>query len=140
MNDRTKDTAAPPSYDLAVSEASGSSGNNLRSHDEVPQYSASPYGKPTAPTVSRPPGPQTTPTVYFYTHPVTREQVTSLLPPDHPEMVCLQRGSHDPQTSFGFLGILAAVFWFPLGVGLCLLDRRIRCKTCGTMIDSGLCN
>lgn len=36
------------------------------------------------------------------------------------------------------LGMLAAVFWFPLGIGLCLLDRRTRCARCGLMIDNGL--
>ena len=35
-------------------------------------------------------------------------------------------------------GILAAVFWFPLGVGLCLLDRKVYCERCGVMLDDGI--
>ncbi|KAJ7217772.1 hypothetical protein GGX14DRAFT_438252 [Mycena pura] len=79
------------------------------------------------------------PTVYHYHNPLTGEHVASLLPPDHPEMICLQAGEHVAQTTYGFLGILAAVFWFPLGVGLCLLDRRVKCARCGHMIEDGLC-
>ncbi|KAJ7495998.1 hypothetical protein B0H11DRAFT_2171658 [Mycena galericulata] len=79
------------------------------------------------------------PVVYHYDNPITGEHVASLLPPDHPEMICLQKGEHVPHTSFGVLGILAAVFWFPLGVGLCLLDRRVKCARCGRTIEDGIC-
>ena len=49
--------------------------------------------------------PQSTPspTIYNYVHPVTREHIASLLPPNHPEMICLQQG-HVPQTRYGLLG------------------------------------
>ena len=43
-------------------------------------------------------------------------------------------------TNFSLLGILAAVFWFPLGIGLCLLDRRVRCHRCGLIIEDGVCS
>ncbi|KAG2128958.1 uncharacterized protein EDB93DRAFT_1095763 [Suillus bovinus] len=79
------------------------------------------------------------PTVYHYQNPLTGERIASLLPPDHPEMICLQQGAHVTETSFGILGILAAIVWFPLGVGLCLLDRRVKCKRCGAVIDNGIC-
>ncbi|KAH7927527.1 hypothetical protein BV22DRAFT_1111061 [Leucogyrophana mollusca] len=79
------------------------------------------------------------PTVYHYMNPRTGDQLTSLLPPDHPEMICLQQGGHVEQTKYGILGILAAIVWFPLGIGLCLLDRRVRCKRCGYTIDDGMC-
>lgn len=82
-------------------------------------------------------GPQ--PTVYHYTNPFTGDQVASLLPPDHPEMICLQEGKHISKSSFGMLGILAAVFWFPLGVGICLLDRRVKCVRCGHTISESFC-
>ncbi|KIM45500.1 hypothetical protein M413DRAFT_442162 [Hebeloma cylindrosporum] len=78
------------------------------------------------------------PTIYNYVNPVTGQHVASLLPPDHPEMVCLQAGSHVPQTRFGLLGILAAVFWFPLGIGLALVDRRVKCTRCGVVIENGI--
>lgn len=42
--------------------------------------------------------------VYHYVNPNNGNHVTSLLPPDHPEMVCLQQGSHVEETKFGFLG------------------------------------
>ena len=44
------------------------------------------------------------PTVYHYVNPVTQEHVASLLPPDHPEMICLQSGQHLTETKFGILG------------------------------------
>ncbi|KAI0058699.1 hypothetical protein BV25DRAFT_1189726 [Artomyces pyxidatus] len=77
--------------------------------------------------------------VYHYQHPVTGERVTSLLPPDHPQMICLQEGRHIHESRFGLLGILAAIVWFPLGIGLCLLDRKVRCRRCGEHIDDGIC-
>lgn len=43
--------------------------------------------------------------VYHYTNPVTSEQVVSLLPPNHPEMICLQSGEHVQQTKYGLLGM-----------------------------------
>ena len=45
-------------------------------------------------------------TVYNYVNPRTGEQIVSLLPPDHPQMVCLQQGGHVPSTRFGILGML----------------------------------
>lgn len=99
------------------------------------------------------------PTIYNYVNPATGEHVVSLLPPDHPEMICLQAGLHVPQTRFGLLGklrgcypvclslkfwmcghegILAAVFWFPLGIGLALVDRRVKCSRCGVVIENGI--
>ncbi|KAJ3866689.1 hypothetical protein EV359DRAFT_71665 [Lentinula novae-zelandiae] len=80
------------------------------------------------------------PVLYHYRNPLTQDTVVSLLPPDHPEMICLQSGEHITQTKFGILGILAAVFWFPLGVGLCLLDRRVKCRRCGQVIEDGMCS
>ena len=44
------------------------------------------------------------PMVYNYMNPVSGERVVSLLPPNHPEMICLQSGSHVPHTRFGLLG------------------------------------
>ena len=65
-------------------------------------------------------------TVFNYVHPVTQQRITSLLPPDHPEMVCLQQG-HERSSTFGLVGILAAIFWFPLGMACMLVDRKVRC-------------
>jgi hypothetical protein len=42
--------------------------------------------------------------VYHYINPVTHDHVASLLPPDHPEMICLQAGGHITETRFGILG------------------------------------
>jgi hypothetical protein len=44
------------------------------------------------------------PTVYYYEDPRTGQRVASLLPPDHPQMVCLQAGEHVPETRYGCLG------------------------------------
>jgi hypothetical protein len=78
--------------------------------------------------------------IHHYVHPETGERIASLLPPDHPAMVCLQEGRHVAVSTYGILGILAAVFWFPLGVGLCLLDRRVKCRRCGQAVSGGLCD
>jgi hypothetical protein len=45
-------------------------------------------------------------TVYYYQDPRTGQRVASLLPPDHPQMVCLQAGEHVHETRYGFLGAL----------------------------------
>ena len=34
------------------------------------------------------------------------------------------------------VGIIAAIVWFPLGIGLCLLDRSVNCKRCGAVIKA----
>ncbi|KAG8680000.1 hypothetical protein FRC09_018567 [Ceratobasidium sp. 395] len=135
----------PPTYDVAMS----SSGSN-RAASPPPQSDPA-FKSKDAPYNPQPPAQQpqpvahngmliapamgTTP-VYRYHNPTTGEVVTSLLPPDHPEMICLQQG-HVVQTRYGILGILAAVFWFPLGIGLCLLDRRTKCDRCGLLIEEG---
>ncbi|KAF5328828.1 hypothetical protein D9619_011682 [Psilocybe cf. subviscida] len=79
------------------------------------------------------------PTVFNYVNARTGETVVSLLPPNHPEMICIQTG-HEKETQYGLLGVLAAIIWFPLGIGLCLLDRRVKCKRCGMMIQDGVCS
>lgn len=60
-----------------------------------PQPQAQPYGA----TV---PGHSTT--VYHYQDPRTGQQISSLLPPDAPAMICLQQGEHIAQTQYGILG------------------------------------
>ncbi|KAJ3560581.1 hypothetical protein NP233_g10743 [Leucocoprinus birnbaumii] len=105
---------------------------------------STPFSTPNAPVMIAGPSyiPQQqagmTPTVFHYVNPQTGEHVTSLLPPDHPEMLCLQEGGHITETKFGLLGLLAAVFWFPLGIGLCLLDRRVKCSRCGVVLSETL--
>lgn len=42
--------------------------------------------------------------VYHYVNPATHEHVASLLPPNHPQMVCLQEGRHLRETRYGILG------------------------------------
>ena len=76
-------------------------------------------------------------TTYYYQNPVTGHVITSVFPPDHPEMICLQEGRHVTHTRFGLLGILAAIVWFPIGIACCLIDRRVVCRRCGKIIDDG---
>ncbi|KAH9484911.1 hypothetical protein JR316_0001813 [Psilocybe cubensis] len=139
-------TENPPSYDIATESGSGSSydGENapLLNPPDAKTTMNQPLLQPNmypGPSYTTQPQNIPQPTVYNYVNPMTGEQVVSLLPPGHPEMICLQAGGHVPETHYGLLGILAAVFWFPLGIGLCLLDRRIRCKRCGVIIDDGIC-
>src|ERR1700742_3555151 len=42
--------------------------------------------------------------VFHYLNTQNGHQVTSPLPPDHPEMICLQAGGHITHTKFGILG------------------------------------
>lgn len=127
--------ASPPTKPSVVPE---SNVNNTKycdiDHDEqedrVPLMQAGPS--------SYLPTPAQIPTMHYYIHPVTGEQIMTPLPPTHPEMICLQEGGHVGRTRFGFLGVLAAIFWFPLGVGLCLLDRRVTCDRCGRTIEDGI--
>ena len=56
-----------------------------------PSYTAQPLSTPS-------------PMVYNYLNPVSGDRIMSLLPPDHPEMICLQTGSHMPYTHYGLLG------------------------------------
>jgi len=152
-------THQPPSYDYATSSSPRSSHfpelNNggyeytsqaAKSSDtkspDVRDRKALMAGPPSSPgpSSSYHPAPisgQTT-TVYHYQNPRTGHTITSLLPPDHPEMICLQQGSHMTKSKFGIVGILAAVFWFPLGVGLCILDRKVSCRRCDMVLHHGI--
>ncbi|EMD37349.1 hypothetical protein CERSUDRAFT_83127 [Gelatoporia subvermispora B] len=75
--------------------------------------------------------------VYSYMNPKTGEQIVSYLPPYHPEMVCVQKGEHVEQTKYGCAGLTLAFLFFPLGIGFCMLDRKIKCKRCGRLLDAG---
>jgi len=132
----------PPSYDYATQDAGTiaphptgkvphGDKSDVRKHDAAP---------PPLPTLQAGPsyGPLHGTMVHHYVNPHTGEHVTSVLPPDHPEMRCLQEGRHIKRTRFGLLGVLAAIIWFPLGVGLCLLDRRVRCERCGYILEDGI--
>ncbi|KAI5121956.1 hypothetical protein M0805_002027 [Coniferiporia weirii] len=124
----------PPSYDYATGGDGASSRNQGSRLRKQPIMAASPaYAAMPSPSPQGARG-----MVHHYQHPVTGHIFSTVLPPDHPEMVCLQEGRHIRTSRFGILGILAAVFWFPLGIGLCLLDRRVVCSRCGNMIDGGI--
>ncbi|KAF8149544.1 hypothetical protein B0H34DRAFT_777686 [Crassisporium funariophilum] len=135
---------SPPSYDYATetesllsSPPTGAKSISLKT-DKPTQHLLIPEDI-SGPSYTTQPSYTPAPMVYNYMNPSSGERVVSLLPPDHPEMVCLQSGSHIPHTHYGLLGILAAVLWFPLGIGLCLLDRRVKCSRCGLLIDDGVC-
>ncbi|KAG8988701.1 hypothetical protein FRB94_000478 [Tulasnella sp. JGI-2019a] len=151
----------PPSYDVATGSQPGSStggypqpgvgyqllnetkatGSNEVYRDPYPQQPPPPRDQKGVPQMQPPPQPYPTPagtTVYHYQNPRTGHVITSLLPPDHPEMICLQAGGHIEKSKFGLVGILSAIFWFPLGVGICLLDRKIKCRRCGLTLQRGL--
>ncbi|KAF7361648.1 hypothetical protein MVEN_00508200 [Mycena venus] len=79
---------------------------------DQPKDVKSPQGPPAIPAMN--PGPSyvahagssssPNPVVYHYDNPITGEHVASLLPPNHPEMICLQAGEHVPYTNYGLLG------------------------------------
>ncbi|KIK99376.1 hypothetical protein PAXRUDRAFT_532325 [Paxillus rubicundulus Ve08.2h10] len=134
----------PPAYEFVAAQGPSESAVPISSDKRQPKPlvqqgpSITPmmtiHGRP-APALILP-----QPTIYHYQSPITGAQLASLLPPDHPEMLCLQQGGHVAQTKFGILGILAAIVWFPLGIGLCLLDRQVKCRRCGVTIDEGICS
>ncbi len=80
--------------------------------------------------------PQTT--VYYYQDPRTGQRVASLLPPDHPEMVCLQAGEHVPETRYGFLGALCLLALLLVGCVLAhvCVFRISRCYCGDYMVPS----
>ena len=63
-----------------------------------------PQGMAPGPSYTVQPSYTSPPTVYNYINPLTGERVVSLLPPSHPEMICLQSGTHIPHTHYGLLG------------------------------------
>jgi len=69
---------------------------------QSPTPNASIVAGPSLPSHGIPAMPQTR--VYHYVNPANGNHITSLLPPEHPEMVCLQQGSHVEETKYGFLG------------------------------------
>jgi hypothetical protein len=75
--------------------------------------------------------------IYHYTDPITGEVISSLLPLDHPEILCLQSGGHIEHTRFGPLGIAAAVLWFPFGVVAMWKDRTVSCSRCHRVLKGG---
>ncbi|KAL1704912.1 hypothetical protein EV121DRAFT_259127 [Schizophyllum commune] len=134
-----KNVDSPPPYDYASEEAPKNPPPADVKHPEGPQAAPSVPFMTAGPSHIPHAGPAQ-PQVYYYMDPQTGNQIASLLPPDHPEMICLREGQHVTKTSFGLLGIIAAVLWFPLGVGLCLVDRRTTCTRCGTVLHNGVCN
>ncbi|KAK0455466.1 uncharacterized protein EV420DRAFT_1553832 [Desarmillaria tabescens] len=128
----------PPSYDTVQHSTGNDHPEDAKQPPKLPvQPSTQPY-MTAGPSYVPQTGLQD-PIVYHYVNPATGDRIASLLPPNHPEMICLQAGAHVPHTQYGLLGILAAVFWFPLGVGLCLLDRHVTCSRCGAVINDGIC-
>lgn len=113
---------------------------------QTPLLSSSPFvyqsqslSQPQPQFQPRPQSPLTRPLVYHYQNPRTGETIASLLPPNHPEMVCLQEGHHKTgPTQWGIVGLLSAIVFFPLGVALCLVDRKVTCRRCGYVIHHGL--
>ncbi|KAF9516200.1 hypothetical protein BS47DRAFT_1341144 [Hydnum rufescens UP504] len=78
-------------------------------------------------------------TLYHYRNPRTLQTITTHLPPTHPAMQCLQQGAHVPgPTHWGILGLLSALFCFPIGVVLCFVDRSVVCDRCGEVLSSGI--
>ncbi|TBU56851.1 hypothetical protein BD310DRAFT_1040242 [Dichomitus squalens] len=145
MSNYDEHTQQPPSYDVAVNggrDISGPflSGGQAPAKDvKVPSPPNPGAGYPVAGAPPPQSAAQPATVVYNYVNPLTGERIVSLLPPDHPQMICLQQGGHVTTSKFGFLGILAAILWFPLGVGLCLLDRKVYCRRCGVILDDGMC-
>ncbi|RPD59954.1 hypothetical protein L226DRAFT_546123 [Lentinus tigrinus ALCF2SS1-7] len=136
--------APPPSYEAVVANGGHVSGQYVPESAAKAQDVKVPIlPTPSSYQVAGPPpsqaGQPPATVVYNYVNPMTGERIVSLLPPDHPQMVCLQQGGHITESKFGILGILAAIIWFPLGIGLCLLDRKVYCKRCGAILDDGMC-
>ncbi|KAG8983111.1 hypothetical protein FRB94_006014, partial [Tulasnella sp. JGI-2019a] len=127
----------PPSYDVATSSQPGSStggypqpgvgfqplnratatGSDEVYRDPYLQQSSPPSSRDQMLPQMQPLEPHPTPAVYHYQDPKTGHIIASLLPPNHPESICLKAGEHIEQTSFGVVGLVSAFLWFPLGLG-----------------------
>ncbi|OCH92305.1 hypothetical protein OBBRIDRAFT_802688 [Obba rivulosa] len=138
----------PPSYEQSIDNSKGSytgvsgpPGKDAKNpYGEIPPN----FPEPQPASGSGTDTPLRTPSmparpIYNYVNPNTGEHIVSVLPPDHPEMVCLQQGEHVTVTHYGWIGILAAIVWFPWGIGCCLMDRKVRCKRCGRLLEAGMC-
>ena len=117
---RTQDN--PPPYDYATAQdgTSGPPPAHARSHPTGgPSPKATDKAGDTAKAAPPAPAPAPAPAlhagpsyggppppvaVHYYVDPLTGARVASALPPDHPEMLCLQEGQHVPHTRFGLLG------------------------------------
>lgn len=77
---------------------------------KVPYENTDPqtFSPPAGPPPSNIPSMPAT-TVYNYRNEFTGEVVCSLLPPDHPQMICLQHG-HIPRSRFSVLGTFCCQF------------------------------
>lgn len=119
---QTTPTNDPPSYDEVPKQQQQPEGRYLRTYTlypcsqdsaafndvkVIPQPEIQPAPAYTMPGPSnyliQPVNNGQTPIVYRYINHSTGEQVASLLPPTHPEMICLQSG-HVPHTNYGILG------------------------------------
>jgi hypothetical protein len=65
--------------------------------------------------------------VYHYVHPVTGDQLASLLPPNHPAMICVQEGRHINQSSYGILGKFILFRPRDIKANECFLPRHHGC-------------
>ena len=120
----TKDTPLPPSYDAATGSEYKFNYNGsvlIGATDAGPSSSPAKVQPAPAQPMSQKPGypydggyhqfqsqtmdmnAQPPVPVYRYQHPITGHIITSCLPPDHPEMICLQQG-HVTETRYGLLG------------------------------------
>ncbi|PCH43636.1 Caleosin-domain-containing protein [Wolfiporia cocos MD-104 SS10] len=95
------DMQAPPSYDIVMASSGPFVPGGASKADNVKVPYQGPSSGTAGPASQTPAMPATT--VYNYYNPVTHEHVASLLPPDHPQMICLQRGGHVPHTRYGVL-------------------------------------
>ncbi|TRM69381.1 hypothetical protein BD626DRAFT_563137 [Schizophyllum amplum] len=131
---------SPPPYEFAADrEDQSKTAPPVDSKQPLPQEGpSSPPFMAAGPSHVPYPG-TSQPRVYYYMDPVSGDQVASLLPPDHPQMICLREGQHVTKTQYGLLGLVAAILWFPLGIGLCLVDRKTTCVRCGAVLHNGVC-
>ncbi|KAJ7072077.1 hypothetical protein C8F01DRAFT_1076263 [Mycena amicta] len=121
----------PPAYDAPRPE---SPAKDVKRQPVMTPGPIVPYAPLAGPSYS-----PANPVVFHYHNPRTGEHVASLLPPDHPEMVCLQRGEHEPQTSFSLLGYIMALLGSPLGSASACSIARVKCGRCGQVLQDGLC-
>jgi hypothetical protein len=135
----------PPSYDYATQDCMSSTsvipcfahlriaGKATPPHSPVKGQIDKPYalqqGVPPPPHALQA-GPSYAPrhdptSVHHYVNPLTGEHVVSVLPPNHPEMVCLQEGRHIKRTRFGLLGMSLVIYDFHMT--LLILEGSRRC-------------
>ncbi|KAL7415780.1 hypothetical protein BDY24DRAFT_382208 [Mrakia frigida] len=131
--------ASPPSYEASVSSSPSPSSSSSPNQPLLTHVASLPSRNLPPPKGASPAGTDQSngPLVHYFVQPGPNGRMISTnLGPETEEMRCLMEG-HLAQSKFGIIGILSTIFFFPWGLAVCALDRKVVCKRCKQVIDPG---